>query len=1697
MKIAGKNLLWLILSVALLVGTINSSLTDSAWAAGISGAVTKNDGITPIAGVQVNLYYADSKKFTNALTFSDTNGNYNISADKYGNPLPDGEYIVQAYGAGAGQYGYISEFWDNKSSAATADSLIVTQSQIISGIDFSLTEGGAIAGRVMDCLTDTGIAGLAVYTYTQSGIWVDCTYTGSNGQFYQAGLKPNIKYKVEVVAYGTEYISKDYSGTFGVTSGETNNIGEICLTRGGSISGQIVDIDGVGVPNIRVTAYNPLYKYISDNLTNAEGFYKIQGLVEGKSYLIEANAHGTKYINKFYATSVTASAAGIDIILEEGCNISGIIHNSAGAGIDNITVQAYHAYSREWVDNALTSADGSFTIIGLPNNITNYRIEADTYGSKYIKEFYDNTYDFENSKLVSCGENIGTIVLAEGQNISGRVGDGSVGVWGILVSVYSYVPEWDDRDDGLRYKYYTSAISDKDGNYVIPGLRDDLEYIVEFNTYGTDYVNVYYDGDLNGALYMNDALRLSAPASNINIDLRTGGAIGGVVTAGGAGVESLTMLAYTNTGIDSYGNNIYVYLNSGRTKADGSYTIRGLPPEYDNFIIECNTFGTPYIAEFYDNVHSIDEAAEVAAGRRDINFVLYPGASLSGNVTQADGKPIPGITIQAYKVLGWDAEENLLVKYVNSGISDFDGKYTILGLMPDDDIDYVIKAFTSGTFYVSEFYDDKTDLNEADFVDINSPSINLVLELGATIAGEILLAESPAKMSSAVRAKGHKLADITVCAYSPDSTKIDAQAAKNPNGTYTLARLLGGAYTIKAGATGYAPALYHDVETVLGQETVLHITLYKDDDANGLPDWWEMKYFGHLGNDADADSDADGLTNMQEYENGTDPTDTDTDNDGMNDGWEVSHCLDALVNDAQDDADGDGFTNYFEYLMGCDPNQLPVTIYVDNENGDDDTGDGSQGQPYKTIYPALSSSCVGDTVIALSGIYTVDKDILLKGGVSLKGQGAQKSALELTNDAHIICADYSQISGFTIIPQANSLAAIYDNSTGAQISNNIILGASNTAGIWLDGSSANIINNNFLYLDSAVELTQNSRPVIYNNILAYNKSAIYVDDTISSKELSQVDYNNLYSNNASVYVGDNNIYSNPEFVDEQGLNYHLKFDSPVRDTGNPDEDYNDKDGSVNDMGADGGEYGERDNNKPSVQILASVTAGSSPLEVSFIASAADEWGIYSYNWDFGDDTPALNQTNAVHTYDNCGLYLVDLTVSDNSGLQATCIQSIRVDNPQKISIQADPAVGNAPLTVSFYADTLASGNWSWDFDYSDGLGQDSSQQAPVFTYEEPGRYRATVTLDTTTCKLRTQTPISVLSPDSQVLSWKKIGAAGGSINTEDGISLYIPPQALSQDTIIAIAQQSNYPALPNGARVMGGMLELAPAGITLSRPVILSIPYNMRELFAITCSEDPYNLRVYSYTDKDDWQTVNIISTKNGEISFYLNHFSLYTLALDKQESPAAPTNLRLTPQSSGSIRLNWQDNSDNEEGFKIYRNGTPVAVLNSSDIYSFRDIGLTAETLYEYSVRAYNRFGTSKESNKTNGRTMEAADTSGRGSGTTETTQDEDDGSGTVSNCFIATAAFGTPMAKQVKILCRFRDNYLLTNKLGSEFVAFYYKHSPPIADYIAGRSYLRALIRIALIPLIVFSWIMVKSGLGLKLTLLLVGVFIIRRIV
>jgi hypothetical protein len=90
-----------------------------------------------------------------------------------------------------------------------------------------------------------------------------------------------------------------------------------------------------------------------------------------------------------------------------------------------------------------------------------------------------------------------------------------------------------------------------------------------------------------------------------------------------------------------------------------------------------------------------------------------------------------------------------------------------------------------------------------------------------------------------------------------------------------------------------------------------------DDDNDGLPDSWEISYFGYISSyDATGDPDNDGVNNKQEWAALTNPlVKQDFDEDDLSDDWETYYNLD----DPNGDPDGDTIKNLQEYQNGTNP----------------------------------------------------------------------------------------------------------------------------------------------------------------------------------------------------------------------------------------------------------------------------------------------------------------------------------------------------------------------------------------------------------------------------------------------------------------------------------------------------------------------------------------------------------------------------------------------------------------------------------------------------------------------------------------------------------------------------------------------------------------------------------------------------------
>ena len=92
-------------------------------------------------------------------------------------------------------------------------------------------------------------------------------------------------------------------------------------------------------------------------------------------------------------------------------------------------------------------------------------------------------------------------------------------------------------------------------------------------------------------------------------------------------------------------------------------------------------------------------------------------------------------------------------------------------------------------------------------------------------------------------------------------------------------------------------------------------------------------------------------------------------------------------------------------------------------------------------------------------------------------------------------------------------------------------------------------------------------------------------------------------------------------------------------------------------------------------------------------------------------------------------------------------------------------------------------------------------------------------------------------------------------------------------------------------------------------------------------------------------------------------------VAITPGEIPETPSNLRVTEVTQNSIRIRWNDNSNNEQGFYVERspngiNGWTRVRINARNDINWNNTGLPRRTTFYYRVQAFNADGVTAYTN-------------------------------------------------------------------------------------------------------------------------------------
>ena len=367
-----------------------------------------------------------------------------------------------------------------------------------------------------------------------------------------------------------------------------------------------------------------------------------------------------------------------------------------------------------------------------------------------------------------------------------------------------------------------------------------------------------------------------------------------------------------------------------------------------------------------------------------------------------------------------------------------------------------------------------------------------------------------------------------------------------------------------------------------------------DTESDGIPDDYELaNNLDPLVNDSAIDGDADGLTNLQEYQIGTDPnladtdadrlsdgdevniygTDpldgSDTDKDGMSDDWENVRGTNAAVNDARTDADNDGVDNAIEYLrdtLPLDNSSTPVvtTIYVDASNPG---GDGSQLNPYGDINTAIGAAQHGDTLIVASGAYSAPGFYIQKS-INIFGP-ADRSAVVTGSTFLYFNAIWGDFSGMSLVLSGNthflqvlrninfsncrveSVGSMYISLTDIVWTNCTFVGPGDGSAnglIFQSTAAAQFINSTITGFTTGLFIVDQDPGLVVRNTILDN-----IDDLTGVLNTTGFQYNLISDGDLAGING--NITGTPQFVDAANGDYHLQAGSIAIDAGDPGDPY--------------------------------------------------------------------------------------------------------------------------------------------------------------------------------------------------------------------------------------------------------------------------------------------------------------------------------------------------------------------------------------------------------------------------------------------------------------------------------------------------------------------------------------------------------------
>ncbi len=613
----------------------------------ISGMVTEESTGTPISGMDMNLYDSDWNYIP--IDATTDNGTYTFFN------VPAGQYFVKANPGYP--YHFLAEYWDNARSRADALILSLSDDQNLQNVDFALSPGWYIGGKVLD---SAGISlpsiDINVYDTQWNRLDVDAE-TDEFGRYYIGGLPEGEYYVMANPIYPQPYIDQYFDHSNGpnnaslVTLANQEDLIGISfdLEAGSYILGRVRDADtGIPIPRISLKAYNRDHdKMRIEARSQSDGDY-ILGAYRPGDYFVRADPeYPDGYMDQFYAHAYTWDDAqlisvtlekpttGIHFNLPPGSYIRGTIFSEYGNLLPDIKVTFFDS-SWNAYDLTTTRSDDSGQYLSGALRAGAYYVKAvPVFPQPYIDEYYDDALEKEDAdpvEVVLRQETTGIdFTLRQGGYLAGTVRSAVSGepLPDIDLDVYNGLWEWVDYSD------HTNS----SGEFLIGALPFREYYLRCDPTSDQGYMPQFFDHVFWSIEATLIPLTPVENISGLDFDLAPGGKISGRITRQDQDIP------ISGIPVEVYSLNLQkLPLHPVTSQADGEYTASGIPGG-SYYVKAAPEPDMGYDAEYYSESMTIDGAIPVTVTIE--NTTGHIDFTLRSNISPTPTPPIPlGVEIE-------------------------------------------------------------------------------------------------------------------------------------------------------------------------------------------------------------------------------------------------------------------------------------------------------------------------------------------------------------------------------------------------------------------------------------------------------------------------------------------------------------------------------------------------------------------------------------------------------------------------------------------------------------------------------------------------------------------------------------------------------------------------------------------------------------------------------------------------------------------------------------------------------------------------------------------------------------------------------------------------------------------------------------------------------------------------------------------